>query len=202
MNKKSQIWFGLITELINTKNICGINISSDVTSFFTNNIDLFSTIDNNLYPSPEVVYVGDYFSKIEFQSIFGVSKEEKSFGNYYYFTYSLEDALRDGCWSKDGNPKYRFNKLITEDSNGKYIEGGINRIAILLDKCKYIKEEEVNKLINLDQWDEYIEGYDCIFILLNSNKILILTKDYKRQYPLSYHKLNKKTLDMNKIDIL
>lgn len=202
LNKTSQVWFSLITELVNTKKICDINISNEVTNFITTNIDKFSKIDNHLYPSPEVIYIGNYFSKIEFQSIFGVSKEEKIYGNYFYFNYSFEDALNDGCWSKDSKPKYRFEKILTEDNNGKYIEGGINRIALLLDKCKYIKEEEVNKLLYLKEWDDFIEDYDCIFILLNNHKILILMKDYKRQYPLSYHKINKNTINMEKIEIL
>jgi hypothetical protein len=202
LNKTSQVWFSLITELVNTKKICDINISYEVTNFITNNINLFSKIDNCLYPSPEVIYIGDYFSKIEFQSIFGISKEEKVYGNYYYFSYSFEDAFHDGCWTKDGKPKYRFEKIITEENNGKYIEGGINRIALLLDKCKYIKEEEVNKLINLKEWEDFIEDYDCIFILLNNNKILILIKDFKRQYPLSYHKINKKSINMERKEII
>ena len=45
LNKKSEIWFGLITEIVNTKNICGINISDDVSNFVTNNIELFNYID-------------------------------------------------------------------------------------------------------------------------------------------------------------
>jgi len=186
LSKNSEVWFALITELVNTKHICNITISQEVSNFITNNINLFSKIDNTLFPSPEVIYTGNHFSKVEFQSLFGISKSEREYGNYFYFSYSLEESLYDGVYSK----------------NGTYIEGGINRVAILLDKSKYIKEDEVNDLINKDIWEEYILDYDCIFILLKTDKILILMKDYNRQYPLSYHIINKKTINTKKIDIV
>lgn len=201
LNKKSEIWFALITEIVNSRNICRINISDEVNDFITNNIDLFSNIDNILYPCPEIAYDGSYFNKVEFQSLFGVSKSEKKYGNYFYFSYSLEDALKDGSWTKDANPEFRFGKLITDDGNGRYIEGGINRIAILIDKCKYIKEEEIDKMNDLDELTDYFLEYDCIYILSKSNKVTIMVKDYNRQYQLSYHKINKKTL-LDKIDII
>jgi hypothetical protein len=202
LNKKSEIWFALITEIVNIKNICGINISDDVTSFVSNNIELCSYIDNCLYPSPDIAYVGSYFNKVEFQSLFGISKSEKKYGNYFYFSYSFDDALRNGSWSKDGNPEFRFGKLITDDDNGRYIEGGVNRIAILLDKCKYIREEEINKMSNLDELINYFNEYDCIYILSNNSSVTLMMKDFNRQYPLSYHKIDKKTIYSGKIDII
>jgi hypothetical protein len=201
LNKKSEIWFALISEIVNSRNICRINISDDVNDFVTNNIDLFSNIDNILYPTPEIAYVGSYFNKVEFQSLFGIAKSEKKYGNYYYFSYSFEDALKDGSWTKYRNPEFRFGKIITDDDNGRYIEGGVNRIAILLDKCKYIKEEEIDKMTNLDELTDYFLEYDCIYILSKNYNVTIMMKDYNRQYPLSYHKINKKTLS-GKIDII
>lgn len=202
LNKKSEIWFALISEIVNIKNICGINISDEVINFVANNIELCSYIDNILYPSPDIAYAGGYFNKVEFQSLFGVSKMEKKYGNYFYFSYSFEDALRMGSWSKDGNPEFRFGKLITDDNNGRYIEGGVNRVAILLDKCKYISEDEINKMTNLDELTNYFSEYDCISILSSDSNVTVMMKDFNRQYPLSYHKINKKTIYSGIIDII
>jgi hypothetical protein len=199
LNKQSEIWFALISEIVNLKNICRINISEEVINFVTNNIEVCNYIDNILYPSPDIVYAGSYFNKVEFQSLFGISKSEKIYGNYFYFSYSLDEALKYGSWSKDGNPEYRFGKLITDDENGRYIEGGINRVAILIDKCKYINEEEIN---NLDELINYFSEYDCISILSSNSNVTIMIKDFNRQYPLSYHKINKKTIYSGNIDIL
>jgi hypothetical protein len=202
LTKNTEIWFALSHEIVNTKNICNIQIGNEVSDFFTNNIQFLTEIDNNMYPSPEVIYVGDHLKRVEFQNLFGVSKSEKIYGEYYYFTYYIEDALRNGAWSKDKLPEYRFGKLLTDDENGRYIEGGINRIAILLENSIYINESQVNDMINNEEWEDFLLQYDCVYIVLENKSILILLNDYMRQYPLSYHKINKKTLTNDIIEIV
>lgn len=202
LTKSSDIWLALSSELINNNHICNIPICKTVSKFVIENIDNFIEIDNIVYPNPEVIYVGNYFKKVEFQSIFGISKSEKKYGNYYYFTFHLEDALKDGSYSKNREPEYRFGKLLTDEINGRYIEGGINRVAILLDKCKYLLEKDVMNLINENLWEDYIIDYDCIYIMLESGKMIILLQDYKRQSSLSYHKIDKRSLNRLKIEIV
>lgn len=202
LEKDSKFWFALSSEIINTRHICNIHISKEVSTFFIENIHLLNTIDDVLYPTPDVVYVGNYFRKVEFQNMFGISKSEKKFGNHYYFTYLFAEAFANGAWSETRKPVKRFDKLLTDDDNGRYIEGGINRIAILLDKPTYISETDADELINLDKWNDYILDYDCIFILLNTNEVLILLQDLNRQHALSYHKINKKTIYNSQMSIL
>jgi hypothetical protein len=207
LTKTSEIWFGMLSEIINTKHICNISISKEVSHFIINNIEYFCKIEDVLYPLPEVVYVGNHLKRVEFQSMFGISKIDNEYGYHYNFSYSLKDALINGTFTKDKLPEFRFGKQLTDD-HGKYIEGGINRIAILLDKTKYIDKEDVMKLIENNEWEEYIKNYNCIFILSNNIKcndndnIVIIMQDYKRQIPLSYHKINNKILDEEKLDIM
>jgi hypothetical protein len=204
LNKDSNIWFALLTEIINTSHVCNIHINNEVTMFFIQNIDnlKLNTIDNIIYPFPDIVYVGNYFNKVEFQNMFGISKSEKKYGNHYYFTYLLSEAFKNGAWTENNRPIKRFDKLITDDDYGRYIEGGINRIAILLDKHTYILEKEADELIYLEKWDDFILDYDCVFIIQKNDEILILLQDIKRQHSLSYHKINKKTVYTNNISIL
>jgi len=202
LKKDSNIWFALSTEIINTTHICDIHICKEVTNFFINNIHYLNTNDDILYPNPDVVYVGNYLKKVEFQNMFGISKSEKKFGYHYYFTYLFSESFIDASWSENGKPLKRFEKLITDDENGRFIEGGINRIAILLDKHTYIYEEEADELINLEKWEDFIIDYDCIFIMQKSNNTLILLQDINRQYQLSYHKINKKTIYTDNKSIL
>jgi hypothetical protein len=202
LSKNTDFWFALTNEIINTRHICNIKICDEVTNFFVNNIKYLTEYDNIIYPSPEVVYVGAHYKRVEFQNIFGISKNENKFGNNFYFTYLIDDAFINGSFSKDHSAEYRFGKLLTDDANGRYIEGGINRIAILLDKVVYICEEDVDNLIYKDEWINYILDFDCVFIILKCNKILIMIQEYARQYPLSHHKINKKTVYNDKISIL
>jgi hypothetical protein len=205
LTKTSEIWFGMLSEIINTKHICNISISKEVNHFIINNIEYFCKIEDVLYPLPEVVYVGNHLKRVEFQSMFGVSKIDNEYGYHYNFSYSLKDALINGKFAKDKLPEFRFGKRLTDD-DGKYIEGGINRIAILLDKTKYINKEDVMKLIENNEWEEYIKNYNCIFIISNNincnDNISIIMQDYKRQIPLSYHKINNKILDEEYLDIM
>ena len=57
-------------------------------------------------------------------------------------------------------------------------------------------------MINKEEWEDFILQYDCVYIVLENKSILILLNDYMRQYPLSYHKINKKTLKNEIIEIV
>jgi len=194
LTKTSNNWFAMLTEIINLKHICNIPIANEVTNYFINNIEYVSKIDKILYPLPEVIYEGSSFKKVLFQNIFGVSKIEGLYGYFYYFTYNINIALQNGNYSKDKKQEIKNGKEIS-DINGKYFEGGINRIAILSDKIKYLTNDEVRNIINKEEWNNLLLNIDTI-VILNNNETTILIQDFKRQIPLSYHKINKKTIDI------
>ena len=72
---------------------------------------------------------------MKFTYTFGVTKKQSdtNLGPYYYFT-DFDNAIRHGGWSETGKPELRFNTLITDNEYGRYIKGGIVRIALFLGK--------------------------------------------------------------------
>jgi len=197
LRKNNEYWFSLITEIINNQNICDIQMDIDTIRFFTDYHYLF-LLDNpetsTKFPLPDVAFSGCHFKLAEFRSVFGLEKLETKFGEYYCFTYSLKNAVKDGSWSKTNTHEYKYDKLITDNDYGRYIEGGINRYAILTEKMDFIEE---NEIITQENPEQFIEDK-----LLYYNSIQIRSKDsyviigkYEQQISLSYHKINKYCLD-------
>ena len=160
-----------------------------------------------------------------FQFMFGKIKTNKEaiFGSHYYFTDYLH-AIREGGWSKDYKPEYKYDKKITENDGGKYIKGGIIRHAIFLGNCLYkenypfdsidkslikqflmegiepgdnaIYEEDTIRITDYDStWES---NYDSIFIgnipLNITHSPMYVVKNYKQQISLSYHFIDKSNL--------
>jgi hypothetical protein len=191
LTKYSKTWMTLPSEIINNRHICNISIEDEINDFFINN-PIFYTLYNidtgKAYPIPEIIYQGACFKKTEFQSVFGVSKMDKQYGNHYYFKSSFANALKEGAWNKDSKPEYKYDKLITDNEYGRYIKGGINRIALLLNNTKHITLS--NEIVDVES---ELEMYDSV-ILYSDEEPLILVKDYNQQVGLSYHKIDKRTL--------
>jgi hypothetical protein len=244
INKNSFYWFALIDEILNKKKLCDIKINKEVTDFFINNNEFiyFKNSKEELIEIPIVVYTGTYEKDLDFKIIFGNTPCDNNaiVGSGYYFT-DYKNAFRQGGWSKDYKPEFKYGKLITDDENGKYIKGGIIRYAVFLAnnlvKLNYpndiIDESEIkkNKLSytneNMDKnYDDYIyekmtirisdhdglwsKTFDSAYLgyteLDNGdylkNTPIIVIKDYEQQMPLSYHYVNKKTLEGNINDYL
>jgi len=139
----SPIRFALIDEILNHRNICNIPIHPEITEFFIKNESINFLYDekNEAYEIPIVGYVGKSTpEKTNFGLIFGVSVNDKSaiLGPYYYFT-DFCHAIRQGGWSSNYKPEYFFNKLITDNENGRYEKGGIIRFALFTGRTKYIE---------------------------------------------------------------
>jgi hypothetical protein len=208
LEKNSEFWMVLLSEIINTKSVCNIKINDEAVDFFIHyyrNFTLENPIEKTMYSHPDVVYEGSHFKAVEFRDMFGISKKDDIYGNQYYITYCIENAFRDGGWSKSFLPETKHDKLITDNSYGRYIQGGINRIAVLTDKIIYL-----SPLSEIEKTEEYIDGlfknYDTIYIEI-PEKSFILIRDYDQQIPLSYHKINKISLKeswdlMNEYSIL
>jgi hypothetical protein len=72
--------------------------------------------------------------------MFGESPQDKlaMFGPKYYFT-DFNNAVRQGGWSNDYRPEYLYDKLITDNENGRYSKGGLVRFALFMGKTKYVE---------------------------------------------------------------
>lgn len=187
--------FGLMDEIINYKNICGINVDRSVYSFFINNDCTLYLYDdlNQPYEIPVIGFVGKINeSETNFTMIFGETAKNKSaiLGPYFYFT--------------------NFNKVKSK---------GIIRFALFLGKIKYIEnapndeidESEIKKQrLNDNNLDKKREGlllrisdhdgiwaksFDSVYLgnlelddgtQLNEGPFIVL-KDSTQHLPLTYH---------------
>ena len=162
VNRNSTFWLVLLDEIINRKQVCNIDINSDVTDFFLKNSDFiyFKDTKKESIEIPVVAYVGTHDKILRFRYIFGniVSDCNALLGSGYYFTNYL-NAIRHGGWSCDYHDEFKYGEKITTE-DGKYIKGGIVRYAIFLGnnliKQNYpdddIDESEIKKekLININ----------------------------------------------------
>jgi hypothetical protein len=133
---------GLIDEIVNNKNVCGIPIDHPVVEMFLHNNMMIYIVDENNrpYEIPIAAFVGKPTEKkLEFTKTFGESPKNNPapFGPYYYFT-SFHYAIRQGGWSENYEPETEFGNLITDDY-GKYLRGGIVRFALFVGKTKIVE---------------------------------------------------------------
>ena len=117
-------------------------MDNEISKLLINNKDIVHLFNENNepYEIPIVGYVGKSTTQqLMFVSIFGESAKTKSacLGPYFYFT-EFNCAIRDGGWSPDYKPLILFNKLITDNEQGRYIRGGIVRFALFTGHIKYI----------------------------------------------------------------
>ena len=173
LNRKSTYWFILPSEIINTKEVYGIGIGSEVTTLFIENpcISLLTNSEGVKYILPDPVYtLGDY-KLVEFSAIFGISmtKLYDSCGEYYYFYRSFSDTI---------------SSQIDET-----LKKGLNRYALFVEGELYMELANDFSLT-----DGIIEKYDvpCIIICYvnksNGNPD-ILVKEHNSFLSLSYHNI-------------
>jgi hypothetical protein len=133
---------GLIDEIVNNKNICGISIDPPITELFLHNNMMIYIVDedNHPYEIPIAAFVGKSTErKLDFTRIFGVSPKNNPapFGPYFYFT-SFHYAIRQGGWTENYEAEMEYGKQIADDS-GKYLKGGIVRFALFVGKTKIVE---------------------------------------------------------------
>ncbi len=215
----SFLWFALIDEIVNHKNLCNIKISESVTEIFQENQDLCFLEDEKeyIYDLPVVSFISKPERKLNYTYIFGQTKEDKNkmFGPYYYF--------------KDYYNAYEEGLSVIKDD----IKMGIVRFAIFTGNVKYVEnypndpidESEIKKQRledkNLDQNIErltmritdhdgkWAENFESVYLgnvelddgsFLNTQMVVV--KEYEQEIPLSYHFINKKSLKGKKEDYL
>ena len=134
--RMNKLWFSLLDEIINQKNVCNFLVDTQVTNFFINNSDFIFLKNKNgdNYELPVIGYIGINdinYNKINFIYTFGTSTKDKKaiLGAYYYFT-DYTNAIREGGWSETGEQIMK---------NGKRITGAIVRFALFLGKMKIVE---------------------------------------------------------------
>lgn len=203
-------WFILPSEIINTREICNIEVDLEVTQLFTE-IPELALLHNlktkDMFILPDAVYTGGELKQVEYNSIFGNNKtrEYESCGEYFYFYKSFDNALKEGGWIKkiDVNDisdkdliKNSSGRLLTENEYGRYVNGGINRFAFFNEGKIYIENQGKFRLS--DETIDTMYPEPTITICYSSSNEFgrdILVKEYNSFSSLSFHQLNKNLLD-------
>jgi hypothetical protein len=210
----SSLRFALIDEIMHHRNICNIPICSSVTDLFTSSskdycYELCFLVDENgdSYDTPVVGFVNKDGNYLQYNYVFGEPKGDKSqmFGPYFYFNNfnkAFECAGSRDC--KSGIVRYA---LIL--SRTKYIENfpddppdmsEIKVVKLLDENGNPAKERLTMRITDYD--GKWAEKYDSVFfgkVELDDgqlmNECITVVKEYEQQIPLSFHYINKKTLD-------
>ena len=227
-SRNDNIWFGLISEIIDERKILNFPINNSVSNLFLNNDFLIYLYDlhGNPYVTPIVVYHGSYYKVTSFISVFGIKKSSvfSSLGPYYYFG-NYEKALKYAVKTKNNKALYIDDDKITDDE-GRYTKGGIVRFAIFPGKMKvYSKinthEEDNSKITQeLMQTDEFvrltsrlrdvdakwIKNYNSVYqgvLTLDNGEINQrgphwVIRNHQQQHALTYHYINTKGVEEKK----
>ena len=228
--RSDNIWFGLISELVDEKKILNFPINDSVTKLFLNNEFLLYLDDPNgeRYVTPLVVYHGSYYKVTSFISVFGIKKGSvySSLGPYYYFG-NYEKALRYAVWNSQKTPMYIDDEKIT-DEEGRYTKGGIVRFAIFPgkmkvyskinthteDKSKITQEKmETDEFIRLtaklrDVDATWIKHYNSVYqgvITLDNGELNQrgphwVVRNHQQQHALTYHYVDMEGIEDKKTD--
>jgi len=203
----NETFLALVDEIMNTKHICNMKISSKVYNFFSENPEfLFLKDENNKkFEIPVVTYQTVEENKIKFTFMFGISKLESPamMGSYFYFT-DYKNAI--------------------DKFSGKNIKYGIIRCALFLGSMKipmnFIEDDVDNSDIkkellkisessaNYEMLTMRISDYDGNWAKLYNSVYLGRTeldngtfldktplwvvRDYNQQFLLSYKIIGKK----------
>ena len=215
----SGLRFALIDELMHHKSVCNIPISKEVSKLFNISSSEYSyefcfLIDDSgeNYEIPVVAYTSKLNKKLNYSFVFGEIKGDKNelFGPYYYFKnftnafeYACEMISRIGSSGIVryalilGSVKYIENSL--DDSIDK---SDIKQQRLQDEKLDQNFERQTMRISDHDgKWSQY---YDSLYLgsieLDDGNKLrkdycnMMVVKEYEQQIPLSFHYVNKNTL--------
>ena len=161
ITRKDPLWFCLLNEILNGSKVCNFMIDKKIVDFFIDNFPLclLKNENNESYELPIVGYVGKNNTLLNFTYIFGETVKDKNaiLGPYYYFT-DFKNSIRDGAWTIDNKPETKYDILLTDNENGRYIKGGIVRFALFMDNSKYIENYPNDDIDKSDVKRERLEN--------------------------------------------
>ena len=165
--RTNAMWFTLLDEIMNQRNVCNILIESSVTNFFINNSEFIylKNKNGNDYELPVVGYTGMNginYNNVSFRYTFGNGAKDKTamLGSYFYFT-DFKNSIRQGGWSETGKPvKNDDLLLITDNEYGRYKKGSIVRFAMFLGKMKMVENLPNDESDSSDVKKERLEDVD------------------------------------------
>jgi hypothetical protein len=180
--------------------------------------------NNNNYEIPMIGYVGKFENKVQFTFMFGETRYDGMFGPYYYFTnfysafkqagipqisktdYITDLSLidEDGYYIKGGIVRFAIFTGVT-----KYIENNsLDPIDNSLIKQQRLQDKRLEQnferlTMRISDYDgKWTENHDSVILgkieLDNGSYISdinIVVKEYIQQIPLSYHYIDKNTLN-------
>ena len=196
--KSSKYWFGLSTELINSRVICNIKVNDILSSFLIDNgLYVVHCADGNReYPVPDALYSGSHSETAKMQNMFGKLKTNTRFGHHWCFVLTFDDAVKFGAWTETGAPEILHDVKISTDK-GVYYHGAVNRYAIFLDDIKYMKTGDImlpvdgNHPFGIKLFEPtYDSAYFHVEDATNEPKTYLFIKSYEQQIPLSMHFIN------------
>ena len=202
----SQLWFGFIDEIVNHRNICNIKIDENVSNLLESNDKLCFLNDENgeSYELPIIGFIGTNKNTASFKSIFGEPCQNKNaiLGPYYYFTNFNKAFASEGC---DCIVRFALFigkvKHITNDINDPIDESIIKQKR--LQDTSFDQNIERLTMRITDHDGNWAKTFDSAYLghfELDNGEYLkdapvLAVRDYEQQMPLSYHYINKKTLD-------
>ena len=158
LNNYSTIIPLVLDELVYKQYYLNHEINSSIYNYFNLNIESFilKKEDVNI-EIPIITYSTHNLQKSEFYSIFGIPKSNEIVNNQYTF-FTLEELLQKENIEKDG----------------------INRNILFCGKQNYIKMEDYNEDILLENDSIYLYNHPLY-------KYIWIAKEYQQQLSISYH---------------
>ena len=209
--KNSTIWFTLIDEIMHHRNLCNMPIDEEVRTLLINNNDLYLLEDENKenYEIPVVGYISVPGNKLEFTYMFGSPKSDKNgiLGPYFYFT-DFNNAFNEGCqYIKGGIVRFAIFmdsvKYIENFPNDPIDESEIKQMRLNDDNLDNRLEQLTMRISDHD--GNWAQKYSSVYLAdvelddgTKYDKKLLVIKEYEQQIPLSYHYVNKKSLNDSK----
>ena len=216
----NKLWFCILDEIVNHKKICNFKINENTISLFTSNQKLCFLVDdnNNNYETPIVSFIGTTKEKVNFKYNFGESSQNKNaiLGPYFYFT-NFSNSFKNqniGVQINKINNINTFNDCIIRFAiflgNVKYIENNQNDN---MDESEIKKQRLLDESLdqNFERLTMRITDFDGLWSrnfnsvylgqleldngIYLQNTPIIVVKEYEQQCPLSYHYVNKKTIE-------
>ena len=201
--ESNTMWFCLLDEIVNYRCVLNFSIYENITTFFKNNMDFCFLRDKNnvSYEVPSVYYVGrNSATTLVFTHMVGVSTNNKNsiLGPYYYFT-DFQTAVRQGCWTIDNKPEEKYGKVITDNEDGRYKNGGIVRFALFLGKMKKI--ENFQRDAN-DMSDTKVERLNDLSLNQNMEILTMRISDHDGKWAENYDSASIENIELDNGDYL